>query len=62
VAIPANDPELVARTLDADPQIGSVILEPSGGSWSTVPLRPGFLQALREVTAARALCQVYTPK
>src|SRR6266540_1871153 len=59
VAIPANDPELVARTLDADPQIGSVILEPSGGSWSTIPLRPGFLQAVREVTAARGVVLIF---
>ena len=59
VAIPANDPELVARTLDADPQIGSVILEPSGGSWSTIPLRPGFLLALREVTAARGVVLIF---
>jgi glutamate-1-semialdehyde 2,1-aminomutase len=59
VAIPANDADLVARTLDADPQIGTVILEPSGASWSTVPLRPGFLQALREVTAARGVVLIF---
>ncbi len=59
VMLPANDPELVARTLDADPQIGTVILEPSGGSWSTIPLRPGFLQAVREVTAARGVVLIF---
>jgi glutamate-1-semialdehyde 2,1-aminomutase len=59
VAIAANDPELVARTLDADPQIGTVILEPSGASWSTVPLRPGFLQSLREVTEARGVVLIF---
>jgi glutamate-1-semialdehyde 2,1-aminomutase len=59
VAIPANDPDLVARTLDEDSQIGTVILEPSGGSWSTIPLRPGFLQALREVTAARGVVLIF---
>jgi glutamate-1-semialdehyde 2,1-aminomutase len=59
VVIPANDPELVARTLDADPRIGTVIVEPSGGSWSTIPLRPGFLQALREVTEARGVVLIF---
>src|SRR5438874_3879231 len=53
VIIPANDAGLVAQTLDADPEIGTVILEPSGASWTTVPLRPGFLQALRQLTAER---------
>ena len=59
VIIPANDAELVARTLDADPEIGTVILEPSGASWSTVPLRPGFLEALRQVTAARGVVLIF---
>jgi glutamate-1-semialdehyde 2,1-aminomutase len=59
VVIPANDADLVAQTLDADPGIGTVILEPSGASWSTVPLRPGFLQALREVTAARNVVLIF---
>ncbi|MBI4491529.1 MAG: aminotransferase class III-fold pyridoxal phosphate-dependent enzyme [Chloroflexi bacterium] len=59
VAIPANDPDLVAQTLDADPDIGTVILEPSGASWSTIPLRPGFLQALREITASRGRLLIF---
>jgi glutamate-1-semialdehyde 2,1-aminomutase len=49
----------VARTLDADPQIGTVILEPSGASWSTVPLQPGFLEALRRITAERGVVLIF---
>jgi glutamate-1-semialdehyde 2,1-aminomutase len=59
VMIPANDPDLVARTLDADPEIGQVIIEASGASWSTVPLRPGFLKALREITRARGRLLIF---
>ena len=59
VIIPANDAELVARTLEEDPQIGTVILEPSGASWGTVPLRPGFLEALRKVTAEHGVVLIF---
>jgi glutamate-1-semialdehyde 2,1-aminomutase len=59
VIIPANDAELVARTLDDDPEIGTVILEPSGASWTTVPLKDGFLQALRQVTADREVVLIF---
>src|SRR5262249_31391613 len=50
---------LVKQTLDADPEIGAVILEPSGASWSTIPLRPGFLQELREATAERDVVLIF---
>jgi glutamate-1-semialdehyde 2,1-aminomutase len=53
VGIPINDADLVARTLDADPDIGAVIVEPSGPSYSMVPLEPGFLQAVRDITTQR---------
>jgi glutamate-1-semialdehyde 2,1-aminomutase len=59
VIIPANDAELVARTLDEDPEIGTVILEPSGASWTTVPLKDGFLAALRQVTAERKVVLIF---
>src|SRR5439155_18381193 len=49
----------VARTIDEDPGIGTVILEPSGAAWTTVPLRPGFLEALRKVTAERNVVLIF---
>ena len=33
VVVPPNDLDLLERTLKADPQIGAVILEPTGGSF-----------------------------
>ena len=51
VVLPPNDPDAVARTLKADPHIGCVILEPTGGHWGAVPIRGPFLHALRDITA-----------
>jgi glutamate-1-semialdehyde 2,1-aminomutase len=50
VVIAPNDLDLVERTLKSDPQIGAVILEPTGGHWGAVPIRGAFLKALRELT------------
>lgn len=49
VAVPPNDLNSVEQALTADPQIGAVILEPTGGHWGAVPIRGNFLKGLREV-------------
>src|SRR5579871_6413919 len=51
VIIPPNDLDAVERTPKADPNIGCVILEPTGGHWGQVPVRGPFLKGLREITA-----------
>jgi glutamate-1-semialdehyde 2,1-aminomutase len=48
---PPNDADAVDRALKNDPEIGCVILEPTGGHWGTVPIRGPFLHSLREITA-----------
>ncbi len=48
VAVPPNDLNRVEDALKADPQIGAVILEPTGGHWGAVPIRSAFLHGLRE--------------
>jgi glutamate-1-semialdehyde 2,1-aminomutase len=50
VVIPPNDPQAVERALAVDPQIGCLILEPTGGHFGGVPIRGPFLKALREIT------------
>jgi glutamate-1-semialdehyde 2,1-aminomutase len=50
VIVPPNDLDAVERTLRDDPQIGCVILEPTGGHWSQVPIRGPFLKGLHEIT------------
>jgi glutamate-1-semialdehyde 2,1-aminomutase len=50
VVLPPNDPGAVEQALARDPQIGCVILEPTGGHFGSVPIRGEFLRALRELT------------
>jgi len=50
VVVPPNDPAAVERALTSDPQIGCVILEPTGGHFGGVPIRGDFLKTLRELT------------
>jgi glutamate-1-semialdehyde 2,1-aminomutase len=50
VVLPPNDLNLVEDALRSDPQIGCVILEPTGGHWGAVPIRGDFLRGLRELT------------
>jgi glutamate-1-semialdehyde 2,1-aminomutase len=50
VVVPPNDLNRVEDALKTDPEIGTVILEPTGGHWGLVPIRGPFLQGLRELT------------
>lgn len=59
VIVPPNDPAAVERALDADRQIGCVILEPTGGHFGSVPVRGEFLRALRELTTRRGCLLVF---
>jgi glutamate-1-semialdehyde 2,1-aminomutase len=50
VIVPPNDPALVERALQQDPDISCVILEPTGGHFGSVPVGGDFLRVLRELT------------
>jgi glutamate-1-semialdehyde 2,1-aminomutase len=50
ISVPQNDVGLVESRL-AEGDVAAVILEPTGASWGTLPLRDGFLAELRELTA-----------
>jgi glutamate-1-semialdehyde 2,1-aminomutase len=50
VIVPPNDLVAVERAFKNDPEIGCVILEPTGGHFGAVPIRGAFLKALRELT------------
>jgi glutamate-1-semialdehyde 2,1-aminomutase len=49
VVAPVNDIDFVEQELSKG-EIAAVILEPSGASWSSIPVPDGFLKQLREVT------------
>jgi glutamate-1-semialdehyde 2,1-aminomutase len=50
VVVPPNDLNRVEDALKKDTQIGTVILEPTGGHWGLVPVRGAFLKGLRDLT------------
>jgi glutamate-1-semialdehyde 2,1-aminomutase len=50
VLLPPNDLNRVEDALKKGPQIGCVILEPTGGHWGLVPIRGPFLKGLRELS------------
>jgi glutamate-1-semialdehyde 2,1-aminomutase len=56
--VPA-DPAAVEETLRRDRDIAAVMLEPSGGSWGTVPLTPEFNRQLRALTSRHGVPLIY---
>ncbi|MEW6355563.1 MAG: aspartate aminotransferase family protein [Planctomycetota bacterium] len=50
IIIPPNDIEQVDQALRSG-DVACVILEPTGGSYGQMPLKPGFLAELRDVTS-----------
>ena len=56
--LPANDAELVDERLSKG-DIAAVIIEPSGASWSTIPLAEGFLASLREITTRHDVVLIF---
>jgi glutamate-1-semialdehyde 2,1-aminomutase len=49
VIVPPNQPDAVEQALTNDPDIGCIILEPTGGHFGTVPIRGDFLSTLRDL-------------
>jgi glutamate-1-semialdehyde 2,1-aminomutase len=59
VVVPPNDPVAVEQALASDPQIGCVILEPTGGHFGAVPIRGPFLRDLRDLTARHGCLLIF---
>jgi len=47
---PPNDAKTLEKILKENPDIASVIIEPTGGSFGMIPSREGFLQDVRDLT------------
>ena len=58
VVVPA-DLDAIERVLTTDRQIASLMLEPSGASWGTVPLTHQFHRELRELTRKYDVLLIY---
>ena len=56
--LPADDPRAVEARL-AVGDVAAIIVEPSGGSWGTIPLGDGFLARLRELATAHGTVLIF---
>jgi glutamate-1-semialdehyde 2,1-aminomutase len=56
--LPPNDIAAVDERLSKG-DVAGVIIEPSGASWSTIPLVDGFLASLREITSKHGVVLIF---
>ena len=59
VSLDPRDEECITRVLESASDIAALILEPSGASWGTVPLRAGFLQWVRDLTSRLGILLIF---
>jgi glutamate-1-semialdehyde 2,1-aminomutase len=60
LTVPFNHPEAVASAFEAYPdKIACVIVEPVAGNMGCIPPLPGFLESLREITAANGALLIF---
>jgi glutamate-1-semialdehyde 2,1-aminomutase len=55
ILLPADNADAVVKAIESRDDIAAVMFEPSGASWGQVPLPPGFVQAIRDVTARKGI-------
>jgi glutamate-1-semialdehyde 2,1-aminomutase len=60
LSLPYNDPQRVRDVMaQKGDQVAAIIVEPVAGNMGMVPPRPGFLETLREVTAAHGSLLIF---
>src|SRR5690606_21668545 len=59
ILLPSDDPARVAETLSQRDDVAAVMFEPSGASWGQVPMPPGFIAKLREVTREHGVLLIF---
>ena len=59
VVLPARDIQAVADLLDERDDIAAIILEPTGASGGSVPVRPDFLRELRKLTIQHGVALIF---
>lgn len=59
VVVPFNDPDALDRTLADNPDVGTMIIEPIMLNIGVVVPRPGYLEAVREITAKHRVVLIF---
>ncbi len=54
-----NDEEGTRKAIEANPDIAAVIIEPTGASFSRVPIKPSFLAFLRKITKEKGIVLIF---
>jgi len=57
--VPFNDPDALEAALQANPGVGTMIMEPVMLNIGVVPPLPGYLEAVREITARHGVVLVF---
>lgn len=59
VVVPFNDPDALDETLKANPDVGTMIIEPIMLNIGVVPPNDGYLEAVREITRAHGVVLIF---
>ena len=59
IVLPPNDISIVEKTLQADIDVAALILEPTGAHMGQEPIRPSFLNELRDVTETHGVILIF---
>jgi glutamate-1-semialdehyde 2,1-aminomutase len=59
LVLPANDLAAVEAALESSDDIAGVIIEPAGAFNDTIPIDPGFLSGLRELTRCKGAVLIF---
>lgn len=57
--VPYNDPEALEAAIKTNPDVGTMIMEPVMLNIGVVPPKPGYLEAVREITARHGVVLVF---
>ena len=57
--VPYNDPDALEAALKANPGVGTMIMEPVMLNIGVVPPKPGYLEAVREITARHGVVLIF---
>jgi glutamate-1-semialdehyde 2,1-aminomutase len=59
IVCPVNDAAALAKVLDEHDDVAAVILEPTGATFGLVPLMPGFVAEVRQLTARKNVLLIF---
>ncbi len=59
IVLPPNDIAIVEKTVQDNPDVAAIILEPTGAHMGQIPVQPSFLNELRELTERTGVVLIF---